>query len=108
MLRVVLVDCLNALSGSLRAPTDGDGVVVVFDADDPHALPAPDALLSAATNWIAATGGEGRVSYYSADSGTPVHTPKRSSKQERLLLPALVCKSPNVSLQLLWQRASND
>ena len=88
MLRVVLVDCLNLLAESLRSPTDGDGVVVVFDADDPNALPAPDALLAAATNWIAATGGEGRVAYYSAESVTPVTTPRRSSRPKKKPAPA--------------------
>ena len=51
-----------------RGETRG-GVVVVFDADDPMALPAADGLLAAATR------GEGRMAFYSAESAIPACRP---------------------------------
>ncbi len=87
MIRVVLVDCLDGLTGSLRLPSGEDGVVVVFDADDPLALPAADALLSAAANWISLAG-EGRTAFYSAESATPTSTPRKAPKAKRKPVPA--------------------
>ena len=38
LLSVVIIDCLNSLAESLRVPSEQDGAVVVFDADDVTAL----------------------------------------------------------------------
>ena len=86
-LKVVLVDCLEQLMASMRPASDKDGTVLVFDVDDPFALPAPEALVSAATNWASLAGTEGRAAFYSADSGTPVGTPKAAARQKKKSTP---------------------
>ena len=88
LLSVVIIDCLNSLAGSLRVPSDQDGAVVVFDADDVPALPAPDGLLAAATSWISSAD-PGRVGFYSAESaaGTPIATPRAKPKPKKKSTP---------------------
>lgn len=86
-LKVVLVDCLEQLMASMRPASDEDGTVLVFDVDDPFALPAPEALVSAATNWASLAGTEGRAAFYSAESATPVGTPKAATRPKKKSTP---------------------
>lgn len=86
-LKVVLVDCLEQLISSMRPASEEDGTILVFDVDDPYALPAPEALVSAATNWASLAGAEGRAAFYSAESGTPVGTPKASARPKKKSTP---------------------
>ena len=85
---MVIIDCLNSLAGCLRVPSEQDGAVVVFDADDVTALPAPDGLLAAATSWISSAD-PGRVGFYSAEStaGTPMATPRAKPKAKKKPIP---------------------
>ena len=86
-LKVVLVDCLEQLISSMRPASEEDGAILVFDVDDPYALPAPEALVSAATNWASLAGAEGRAAFYSAESGTPIGTPKASGRPKKKSTP---------------------
>ena len=72
---------------SMRPASDEDGTVLVFDVDDPFALPAPEALVSAATNWASLAGTEGRAAFYSAESATPVGTPKAATRPKKKSTP---------------------
>ena len=87
-LPVLLIDCGRGVSAFLRQPEIGEEMTFGFDEDRPHALPSPDGLLSAASQWVASA--SGRPSFYTAESAEeedvvqePVAPPLPKRQQRR-------------------------
>ena len=87
-LPVLLIDCGRGVSAFLRQPEIGEAMTFGFDEDRPRALPSPDGLLSAASQWVASA--SGRPSFYTAESAEeedvvqePVAPPLPKRQQRR-------------------------
>ena len=82
-LAVVLVDCtLDVLPLLSYIPAMAE-INYGFDEDQPFALPAPEPLLEAATQWISVA--SGRLTFYSAESEeeAEIQPPKGGRKQRK-------------------------
>lgn len=69
----VLVDCTAAVLDYLRLPSMFEEIASTFDTDDPYALPAGEAAVAAAMDWIPQVAG--LAEFYTAESSalnTPV------------------------------------
>ena len=69
----VLVDCTAAVLDYLRLPSMFEEIASTFDIDDPYALPAGEAAVAAAMDWIPQVAG--LAEFYTAESSalnTPV------------------------------------
>lgn len=64
---VLIVDCDLGVMGSLREILAFEDINYGFSEDSPYVLPAPDALLSTAMDWVESAE-QDRVGFYSAES----------------------------------------
>lgn len=80
MVNAVLVDCSAQILEFLRLPSMFEEIASTFDADDPFALPAGDALVAAALDWIPQV--VGLAEFYTAESSAP-RTPVSKRKASR-------------------------
>ena len=80
MVNAVLVDCSAQILEFLRLPSMFEEIASTFDADDPFALPAGDASVAAALEWIPQV--VGLTEFYTAESSAP-KTPVAKRKASR-------------------------
>ncbi len=76
----VLVDCTAQILDFMRLPSLFEEIASTFDTDDPFALPAGDAAIAVALEWIPQVAG--LADFYTAESSAP-RTPLQRAREKK-------------------------